>query len=188
MQLIREIDLKKWSKRKKAGLLFSSFGLMVLVTNFGDYLGVPGAEEIGATAALLCIVPTLIFVVVLHEGMHGSFFWLYTGKAEFGFKLRSPIGPVFWASSPGSLLPRTKVQAVALAPQILTAPAILISALVSMPDTIAHSLLLAAALNLGGGGLDLYFAALLSRYPRTVLVEDLQTGCKIYEPERSDNA
>lgn len=181
MQLIEEIDTAKWPRRKKIGLLLLCGGLLLSVMDLGEYLGVPKAKEVGTLQSVLSLVVVIAPVIILHEGLHGLFFWLFTGKTKFGAKLWSSLGPVFYASSPGSLIPRARIQIVALAPQALTILLFSTAVLVSMPAVVSHSLLLAAALNLGGGGLDIYFTWSLRKYPRTVLVEDLKTGCKIYE-------
>lgn len=183
MKLIEDWKLKNLPRRKRAGVFILGISSVFLVVYLGGYLFGVDAKSAAGNLALwaVMLLAILVAVVVLHEGLHGLFFWIFSGKVRFGAKLKTPMGPVFWASSPGSLIPRTKFQIIALAPQSLTVVLFLILALVPLSNTLAYVLLVAAALNLSGGCLDIFVAILLRRYPRSVLIKDMKEGFEAYE-------
>lgn len=184
MELIEDWKLKNYPRRKRIGILMLGMSGIFLVMSLGEYLlGVNARSAVTNNLALLVgiFIAVLVAVTVLHEGLHGLFFWLFSGRVRFGAKLWSSMGPVFWASSPGRPIPRIKFQIIALAPQLLTILLLLVLALAPLSNTLTYALVLAAALNLGGGCLDIYVAILLRKWPGSVLVEDVKDGFKVYE-------
>jgi len=178
-KLVGEIHPKQFSKRQKAGVYLMGGGGMLLVISLRELLEIPKIEGVGLHLGVLTIAAVL--TIVLHEGLHGLFLWIFSKKVQFGATLKSSYGPIFYATSRGSLIPRIKFQTTMLAPQILTILPLLALALATLPDTLANGLLVVAALNLGGSCIDIWGFFLLQKYPRTVLVEDTEDGCKIYE-------
>jgi len=130
---------------------------------------------------LLSIAMAVILVAVLHEGLHGLGFWIYGGRPSFGFKLRSGFGPAFFTTSKGTLFPRPNMQSIALFPQGLTVVLLIILLSVELHTTISGLLVHTAVLNLAGGYVDIYIALAMGKYPKNYLVEDTQTGIRIYE-------
>ncbi len=126
---------------------------------------------------LVVCIPT----VMVHEGLHGLFFWIYTGKVEFGFKLWAGVGPVAYATSPGSIMSKWKMIVVLLIPQIFTTVLLVLSGLVLFSNLVRMELLSMAAFNLGGGSFDLYFVYLLLKEKSRVFVQDTMTGMKLYK-------
>ena len=69
-------------------------------------------------------------VFVLHEAVHGLFFWLYTrDRPRFGFK-----GWYLYASAPGWYLSRNRFLVVGLSPLVTMTAAALGLAMVVPPD------------------------------------------------------
>jgi hypothetical protein len=132
-----------------------------------------------ANATLIAmLIGTAVFVPA-HEAMHGLIFWLYTRRVTFGFKPWTGLGPVFYAASAGSRFSRCQYQLACLAPQLLTVLLALTGAL-PVPDAVAIALAYAATLNLGGGVIDIFVAARLSRFPGGAVVEDSEDGMEVY--------
>lgn len=183
MELIEDWKLKSCPRRKRIGVLMLGMSGMLFIIVLGEYLLKIDVKSITNSWASWAAVVISVFVVVtvLHEGLHGLLFWIFGGRVHFGAKLWSLMGPVFYASSPGSLIPRAKYQMIALAPQLLTVLLFLMLALAPLSNIVAYALILAAALNVGGGCLDIYATILLRKYPRSVLIEDTRDGFKAYE-------
>jgi len=172
--------------RTKFGIYCLGFGSILLISGLTDILGVVSTAAAlgGWNRVALLLLAGLVLTPVLHEGMHGLFFWVFSRKANFGIQLKTWMGLVFWASSFGSLIPRVKFQIIALAPQILTVVFLLVIIFASLPNTVNYVLLLISALNLGGGCFDIYGVTWLQHFPKYYLVEDTKEGCRIFAPQR----
>ena len=183
MELVEDWKLKSLPRRKRIGIQMLGMSGMLGVIVLGEYLFRVDVQAATDSFVLWAVVLIIVFVVtvVLHEGLHGLFFWLFSHKVRFGAQLWSLMGPTFWASSPGSLFPRAKFQTIALAPQLLTILLFLILALVPLSNIVTYALILTAAFNLGGGCLDIYAAILLCKYPRSLFIEDARDGFKVYK-------
>lgn len=179
MQLVEEFTLKNLSKRKKIGVILLGIFGMFLIINLGEFLGI---LKVGMNPQyFLAVLIAFIVTVVIHEGLHGLFFYIFSGKVKFGAKLRGGMGPAFFATSPGSLIPKRRFQLVALAPQILTICLVPTLFLIPYPSMLSNILVLTMALNFGGGCLDIYIALWSRKFPRSFLFEDIRDGLKIYE-------
>lgn len=187
MKLVENLSTKTISKKKKWGVLLLGMGGYILLYNLGEYLlGIDFrevTEEYSLFWWLVIVTSSFVATIVAHEGLHGLFFWLFTGKAKFGFKLWSSWGPIFWASSPGSLISRRRFQIVALAPQILTIILLPIMVFVPLSSILAYCLLIAAGFNLCGGCFDIYLFFVLRKYPKHFLVQDTLDGALIWEED-----
>jgi hypothetical protein len=135
-----------------------------------------GAVEVFAVV-LVALFITAGGVFVLHELMHGLFFWLFTkSRPVYGFK-----GWYAYAAAPGWYLPRMPFLAVGAAPLIFLS--LLGEALVLVvPDTIALLVLWAVIVNAGGAIGDLYMIGRLLLAPRDIVIEDSGDGIKWYAP------
>lgn len=183
MHLIDEWCIKDLPKRKKIGIaLLGVSGMMFLITLGEHLLGIdPGVATSSSIQLLAVAVISVIVVIVLHEGLHGLFFWVFGGKVRFGASFRTGMGPAFWASSPGGLFSKNQFQIIGLAPQLLTMLLLLLLTFASLPNILAYPILLGAAFNVGVGCLDIFTIFLLRRYPKGVLVEDTKDGLRIWE-------
>lgn len=177
MEVLQELGVKDLPKLKRAGILLVGMACFLLVIGIGNLLGVPEVKSSYSDfgIAALCVVA----VVFSHEGLHGAFFRKFGGKVKFGFKLWTPMGPVFYTTAPGCLFTKAQALMTVLAPQIMTP--ILLGVIAFAPDVLKRPLLLAGAFNLAGGCFDIYIANWLRVFPADVLIEDTVTGLKVYK-------
>jgi len=133
--------------------------------------------------ALVILVVAFIAVLVLHEMVHGLFFWLFTrSRPRFGFK-----GVYAYAAAPGWYIPRPQFLIVGLAPLVLISLAgLLILPFVTLPVSLV--LLVAIISNATGAIGDLYMVARLLFVPRGVLTEDQGEGIRWFVPVPQDVA
>ena len=179
--LIAQFSPKNITAREIILLVCFGLGVPLVILTFGNTLGI-GTELVSSSALqlMLVLLVSMAIVTPLHEGMHGLFFKIFTGKAIFGATFRTKLGLVFWASSPDSLIPRVRFQIIALAPQALTVLFLLVAVLMPLPDKMAYTLLIMAALNLSGGCIDLWGAMWLRNFPKSCLIEDTKDGCNVF--------
>jgi hypothetical protein len=143
----------------------------------------PLVQRIGMGTYVLMWLSLIIGMVIIHEGLHGLFFWIYSRKVNFGVKWKTRFGPTPYASSPHSLFTKRQYQMMGIAPQILTA-VLLCSGGAFAHVPIAAIGIMVAATNLGGGCVDLWAAFEIQRMPKDILVEDTGDGFKVWSNER----
>jgi hypothetical protein len=138
-----------------------------------------GATGLGGRVLVivLALVVTL-GVGVLHELVHGLFFWLFTReRPAFGAK-----SLYFYAGAPDWYLPRGQHLIVELIPFVLlTLVGLAVAALT--PVAAAAWVVLAVVANAGGAAGDLMAAVWLLRQPWDTLVRDTGLAITIYQPE-----
>lgn len=177
MKLLEELSFEKGKRKKKqvVGVYLIGASLVGLSWSlWWEHLDIPyGFAGIGL------LIGVVVVTIVLHEGLHGLLFRLWSEKVKFGCRT-TVFGPVFYATSPGSFFTRNQMVLIALAPQALTILA-LIGLYTTTVEWVQFVFASAAALNLCGGCGDIATILLLSKYPRTVLVEDKLDGVAIYE-------
>jgi hypothetical protein len=115
----------------------------------------------------LDFVGVIAFVMVLHEAIHGLFFWIFTrSKPVFGIKLLFA-----YAGAPEWYVPRNQYSIVGLAPLIL----ISVGGFLVIPLTslyVAQPLLLGMVMNAAGAMGDIYVCVKVLRLPPDVLIQD----------------
>ncbi len=180
------------STDRKAALVFSLMGI-VLFFVFGGLFGyaivrmrpldsgqMTSITITGVGSLVLVILVAVginIVVVVLHEAVHGLFFWLFTkSRPGFAFKIWYA-----YASAPSWYLPRSLYLVVALSPLIaLTA---LGFALVPFaPAGLLAALLLFMTLNASGAVGDIGVAIWLLFQPQSCLANDHGDAISLYVP------
>lgn len=171
------ITLKTMSLKVKLALMLTALGVSIL---FGLYLGMTYGRYMSPLWWLLIFAIGIVATIPLHEGLHGLFFKIFGGKVSFGAKLKTPFGPVFWATS-DKLYSKRQFQMISLAPQILTLVLVLLIVFVELPPVVEIGLFIIAAGNLCGGGFDIYISCKLTRFPAGVLIRDMKDGLMIYE-------
>jgi hypothetical protein len=131
----------------------------------------------------LVIVLVYLGMIVLHEAVHGLFFWLYTkDKPAFGFR-----GVYAYAGTPTWYLSKKPYLIVGLAPLVLISLVGFI-VMIFVPSAWAFPILLFITLNASGAVGDIYaFFWILSK-PSEVLVQDFGDRMKIYVPGGSMEA
>jgi hypothetical protein len=123
------------------------------------------------------IILVYLGMIILHEAVHGLFFWIYTKeKPEFGFR-----GVYAYAGAPSWYLTKTPYLIVGLAPLVLISVAGFIAA-IFLPSAWIFPVLLFITLNASGAVGDIYaFFWILSK-PAGVLVQDFGDRMKVYAP------
>lgn len=174
MELVKEINFKKRNWRRDIGVIAVSLGVVLVCADvwFQEFLALTWRH----------LLITAVVVFPLHELAHGALLKLWTGKVKFGAGI-TKFGPVFYATSLGSFLPRNKMLIIALAPQVLT---LLYFGLSYLPliEQVHVGLILAGVLNLGGGVGDFYVVVQMLKHSKELQVEDSPTGMKFYMPEK----
>jgi hypothetical protein len=120
-------------------------------------------------------------MLILHEGLHGLFFWLYTRQPpHFG------IGPgYFYACAPRWYIPKKQALVVMLAPAVgITLIGLL--ALAVLPPAWLGPIGLLVILNLSGAVGDLYVAARSIRLAPESLYHDTGHVMEVYGLEQGD--
>jgi hypothetical protein len=128
-------------------------------------------------AAGLALMFVLLAVLVLHEAVHGVFFWLFTrSRPQFAFKFLYA-----YAAAPGWYLPRNRYAIVGLAPLVVISLAgwLLIPWL---PFPAALLAWYAITFNAGGAAGDLLIVAWLLTRPAAALINDRGDAVTIYLP------
>ena len=183
LQKYKEISLSGMKGSQRFGVICGGTVLMMLVLMlpFADIPAFTGSKIAGDLLRIGMILVAAAVATILHEGLHGLFFWRYTGKVKFGYRLWSKVGTVFYATSPNSILPKNRMMVVGIAPQFLTVLLLTLSGLVLLPNLARYVFQYMAAFNLGGGCFDLYFFFLLMAEKGKIFVEDIMTGMILYK-------
>ena len=152
---------------------------LVVRLNPGAF-GSQGYIEFGGRAALRQVAYLLGLTVintVLHEAVHGFFFWYFTGSRPlFALKLTYA-----YAAAPEWFIPRRQYFVVGLAPLVLIDAAALVIIWLA-PAGWAVAAALVAALNTGGAVGDMWVVMRLLACPADCLVQDKGDGISFFEP------
>jgi len=132
----------------------------------------------GAAGFVGLLLGVMVVMIVLHEGLHGLFFWLYThARPRFAFK-----GFYAYAAMPGWYLPRCEYLVTALAPLVgITLLGVLGLAL--LPGWADPPLIWLLILNTSGAVGDLWIAWALLRAPAGVMGCDNGDSAELFVPE-----
>ncbi len=134
----------------------------------------------GLFAYILILLLVIAIMIILHEALHGLFFWIFTGERPI-FAIRLSYA---YAAAPGCFLPRGRYTVVGLAPLvILTAAGLLLIPFI--PPALLFYLILFTALNFAGAVGDLWVVGWLLRRNPAALVQDFGDRIEVYEPDRS---
>lgn len=180
----KEISISKMRRSERYGVICFGVGLMMMVMGLPFGIDAPTFISSAIIDGFIRIglwLVVCVFATILHEGLHGLFFWRFTGKVKFGFKLWSETGPIAYATSLNSILSKHRMMMVTIAPQILTIVLLMLIGLVGLPNLLRYGLLNMAAFNLGGGCFDLYFIFLVLKEKGKIFVEDTMTGVVLYK-------
>lgn len=132
----------------------------------------------GAAGFIGLLLGVMVVMIVLHEGLHGVFFWLYTkARPKFAFK-----GFYAYAAMPGWYLPRREYLVTALAPLAgITLLGVLGLAL--LPGWADPPLVWLLILNTSGAVGDLWIVWALLRAPAGVLGCDNGDSSELFVPD-----
>lgn len=165
-------------------VLFFAFGLLFLA--LASYLSHPfNHVQItlalpGMIGALFVIVIVTFLNMILHELLHGLFFWIFTHtRPTFGFK-----GLYAFAAAPNWYIPRNPFLVIGLAPLIV----ISLVGLVIVPFVsfaVALTLVFVMTINAAGAVGDIYMVGLLLTKPSNILIRDFGDGITMYRPKQA---
>jgi hypothetical protein len=140
----------------------------------GDINMASAAEVLLAIAAVILLSAVNI---VLHEGVHGFFFWRYTGdRPEFAFRIAYA-----YAAAPGWYLPRGAFFVTTLAPLVVISLGGLLLSLVLPPGALA-AIWLVMVLNASGAVGDLLVAVWMLFQPAGSLFQDRGDAVTVFHP------
>ncbi len=127
---------------------------------------------------LFAILVGIIFMLVVHELIHGLFFWVFTRERP-KFALRSGYA---FAAAPEWYLPKIQYAIVGLSPLILISIAGILFAAFLSPSIAPYPLFI-ATFNAAGALGDMIVVAWVSRQPRSILVRDLGDRFSSFAPD-----
>ncbi len=129
-------------------------------------------------SSLLILIPGVFLVILIHELIHGLFFWLFTkSKPVFAFKLAYA-----YAAAPTWYIPRNIYLIVGLAPVVCITLFALIGFLF-MPMYAVAIMLILASLNFAGAVGDLAICVWLLDHEDALLIRDMGDAAEIYGPK-----
>ncbi|NLG73639.1 MAG: DUF3267 domain-containing protein [Chloroflexi bacterium] len=184
-QLSRSIDL---SKDRKLAILLNLVGaaLFILMGWFflttasllrTDQDSLSWTIEFSDLLLLLLAVPV---VILLHELVHGLFFWVFTRhRPRFGVKALYA-----YAAAPDWFIPRGTFIWVALSP-LVTISLLGLLLLPLLPAALIPAVLLALTANAAGAVGDLFIVFLLLTRPAGTLIRDRGDVVDIFQPSSS---
>ena len=158
-----------------------SIALLVLAGWFLlEFVPTPSVMEGKITLLHLAIfLLSLIIMIILHEGIHALFFWLFSKKpVKFGF-LSS--GLAFYAACPGQYFSRSAYMVIALSPLLIICALAFIGMSV-LPPGLLFALMCIFVLNFAGASGDLYYAFRIILAPKHSYALDTEDGMQIFSP------
>jgi hypothetical protein len=159
------------------GWLFSALAVRIRP----DAVSIFPVIEIGGLLSILALVLAILalqaVMVVLHEGLHGIFFYTFTrARPKFAFK-----GLYAYAALPGWYFPRREYLVICLAPLVgITLLGFLLIAVI--PPAWIPAVLVVMTLNAAGSVGDMAVAAWLIRAPAGCLANDQGDAFNLYIP------
>ena len=185
--LTREIDL---IKDKKTTIFLNLGALVFLIPVIWALISLvnlshPGLIPLEGSIILnrqslltfIVVITTLVVVLLLHEMVHGLFFWIFT-KTRPLFALRFSYA---YAAAPGWYIPTRQYLVIGLSPLILI-DLVAILLLWICPPAWVLPLCMAIAMNTCGALGDLYIIATLLRCSSSTLVLDTGDAVRYFEP------
>ena len=152
------------------------FGLRPEDTRQGLVLGISGIG--GILQVLLVVIGVTAAMIVLHEAVHGVFFWLFTRAVpKFAFK-----GAYAYAAAPDWYLPKYQYLVTALAPLVLLS-LVGVGLMLVVPPGGFVVLLLFLVTNASGAIGDLWVAGWLLRQPDACYANDHGDAVSLYVEE-----
>ena len=125
----------------------------------------------------LVIALVYLGMIVLHEAVHGLFFWVYTGeRPEFGFR-----GVYAYAGAPDWYLSKNPYLIVGLAPLVLIS-LVGFAAMLFVPTGWVFPILLFITLNASGAVGDIYAFFWILPKPEEILVRDFGDRMQVFGP------
>jgi len=152
------------------------FSILTIAAYFAQTHSTRG--QIGGWALLLWLgsnILSYIVVLFLHEGIHALAFIFWGGKPYFGAKL--PVA--LFCGAKNQLFRRNQYLVVGLAPLVVITVVAVVFTL--FYPALASYTLLGSIGNFSGAAGDVWGVMKILRQPRNVLVEDTDTGYRVWE-------
>jgi len=145
---------------------------------------IPTTTPDGGTSVTIPIVDgvvALVLVMLIHELVHGMFYWQFAGRRPIlGIK-----GLGVYVAAPSEVyFPRSRYLIVGIAPLVLLTLAGLLLVII-VPVAVVRILILFVALNAAGAAGDLLMVARLLSYSPDTLMQDSGSAVIVYGPECS---
>jgi hypothetical protein len=145
---------------------------------------IPMTTPDGGTSVTIPIVDgvvALVLVMLIHELVHGMFYWRFAGRRPtLGIK-----GLGVYVAAPSEVyFPRNQYLVVGIAPLVLLTLAGLLLVII-VPVAVVRILILFVALNAPGAAGDLLMVARLLSYSPDTLMQDSGSAVIVYGPECS---
>ena len=131
----------------------------------------PGITGGGLLLWLVISVVGYILMLPLHEALHGAAFLLWGGKPYFGAKLPYAL----YCGAKDQLFRRNQYLVVGLAPLVAGIVVTFVA------PTVAAFTLAVTVGNVSGAAGDVWSVARMLRLPATTLVEDTESGYRVWE-------
>ncbi|HET9999985.1 MAG TPA: DUF3267 domain-containing protein [Ktedonobacteraceae bacterium] len=135
----------------------------------------PGITGGGFLLWLLISIVGYCLMLPLHEALHGAAFLLWGGKPYFGAKLPYAL----YCGAKNQLFRRNQYLVVGLAPMAVITLAGIVLTLIA-PVVAAYTLAITVG-NVSGAAGDVWSVARMLRLPATTLVEDTDSGYRVWE-------
>jgi hypothetical protein len=160
--------------------LFALGGIFFVVLNLLAYIWRTGQHNAAINGGVIIVwllinIVSYCVVLPLHELIHGLAFSFWGGKPYYGARL--PIA--LYCSAKNQVFPRNYYLVIGLAPVVVITLAGIIFTLLS--PTLSPYILLATVGNLSGAAGDIWVVRRLRTLPSSTLVEDLETGYRVWE-------
>lgn len=160
----------------------SAYGVLLAFLGVGVFSAVAEAET--SVALSLGMIAAFVVTVVVHELVHGFFFWLFGGSPRYGIGI-SYFLPYLYTTSDGDRFHIRQMTIIGLAPLVLLSVVMLIGARL-WPATASY-VLVGFVANFSGAVGDLWLVAAVRRFGRleAVSFEDRRTGIAVWTDDRN---
>jgi hypothetical protein len=126
-------------------------------------------------ANIFSIILVVLTAILIHELIHGVFFWIYTGeRPQFAFKILYAF-----AAAPEWYIPKTKFIIIGLSPVILISSCVILL-LIFIPPNLVKYLTIAGIFNFVGSTGDLLVITWLLLQPKDCLIIDSGDSFSVY--------
>lgn len=171
-------ELAKASLRLLLGAAagFTALNLAARWIGHVDPLFGAGSPVVRIAGLVLGNIAAYAVILPVHEAIHAAVILGLGGRPRFGLKLPWAL----YCSAPGQLFTRNGYIVVALAPLMLLTVAG--AAVTWVAPNVGAYIVFGLVGNVAGAVGDLECAARLRHLPRTVLIEDTQTGYTAFQP------
>lgn len=163
---------------KSSSIRISAYGMVLFFIGGAFFSNLMGDNTQGKTIVLIALL-VFIVTIVVHELIHGFFFWVYGGKPKYGVGL-AYFMPYAYASSPGQRYSLSQMSVVSLSPLFLLS-AISLALAVLVPAQASYWAIIFIA-NFSGAVGDMWLISRAWKFagcPQLSLV-DLRDGVAVY--------